>query len=159
MSSCVIFTFSRNYMIHCIQWYLDSKLGCHSSESPFLPVTFAVVTELTEDVILPEATVKELSEYGKMREVNVVDVDVPVNENVNDKCVNQCSNDGDDTHHNETNEQTEDELNEPTVSQCKDCNLRMGLRRSDHVPITPIVRPTLPFVVAHVDIIGPLDPI
>jgi len=38
-----------------------------------------------------------------------------VNENVNDKHVNQCSNDRDDTHHNETNEQTEDELNEPSV--------------------------------------------
>ena len=44
------------------------------------------------------------------------------------------------------------------VSQCKDCSLRIGLRRSDHVPITPIVRPTLPFLVAHADIIGPLDP-
>jgi len=44
------------------------------------------------------------------------------------------------------------------VLQCKDCNLRRGLRRSDHVPITPTVRPTLPFMVAHADIIGPLDP-
>ena len=25
------------------------------------------------------------------------------------------------------------------VSQCKDCSLRIGLRSSDHVPITPIV--------------------
>ena len=44
------------------------------------------------------------------------------------------------------------------VAHCKDCNLRLGLRKSDHVPITPIVRPTLPFMVAHADIIGPLDP-
>jgi len=44
------------------------------------------------------------------------------------------------------------------VRQCKDCSLRMGLRRSDHVPITPIIRPTLPFTMAHADIIGPLDP-
>ena len=34
----------------------------------------------------------------------------------------------------------------------------MGLKKSDQVPITPIVRPTLPFVMAHADIIGPLDP-
>ena len=47
---------------------LDVRLGCHSLESPFLPVTFAVVKDLTEDVILPEATVRELSEYGKMRD-------------------------------------------------------------------------------------------
>ena len=32
----------------------------------------------------------------------------------------------------------------------------MGLKKSDQV--TPIVRPTLPFVMAHADIIGPLDP-
>jgi hypothetical protein len=35
---------------------------------------------------------------------------------------------------------------------------RRGARFHDHVPITPIVRPTLPFVTAHADCIGPLDP-
>jgi len=43
-----------------------------------IPVTFADVKDLTEDVILPEATVKELSEYGKMRELNTIDVDTSV---------------------------------------------------------------------------------
>jgi len=37
-------------------------------------------------------------------------------------------------------------------------SLTLCPRRSDHVPITPIVRPTLTFLVAHADIIGPLDP-
>jgi len=44
--------------------------------SPFLPVTFAVMKELTEDVILPETTVKELSEYSNMEVVNVETVEI-----------------------------------------------------------------------------------
>ena len=268
--------FGQSVLAHLVR--LDVRLGCHSSESPFLPVTFAVVKDLTENVILPEATVKELSEYSKMCEINTVDVDTFVSENVNDSHLDQDSND-ENKSHNETNGQTDDgptvditsdqdstdsesidtlpfvvtdqsklseliseQQNDHTltncmhqaklgkgnyffksgalfhrekiadqwveqlvlpqtrrkqvmhfahrtltgghcraqrtrariklhftwpgirkdvlnfVSQCKDCSLRIGLRRSDHVPITPIVRPTLPFVVAHADIIGPLDP-
>ena len=80
-------------------------------ESPFLPVTFAVVKDLTEDVILPEATVKELSEYGKMRELNTIDVDTSVSENLNDRHLDQDLND-ENNGHDETNGQTDDR---PTV--------------------------------------------
>ena len=41
---------------------------------------------------------------------------------------------------------------------CKECQLHCAARRSDLIPITPIVRPTLPFVMCNVDIIGPLEP-
>jgi Integrase zinc binding domain len=44
------------------------------------------------------------------------------------------------------------------VTECVPCQQRRGARFHDHVPITPIVRPTLPFVMAHADCIGPLDP-
>ena len=44
------------------------------------------------------------------------------------------------------------------TSSCVPCQLRAQARLDDHVPITPIVRPSIPFVVCHVDIIGPIDP-
>jgi len=44
------------------------------------------------------------------------------------------------------------------LSHCRECQLRASQKVSDHVPITPIVRPTLPFMVAHADLIGLLDP-
>ena len=76
-----------------------------------IPVTFADVKDLTEDVILPEATVKELSEYGKMRELNTIDVDASVSENVNDRHLDQDLND-ENNGHDATNGQTDDR---PTV--------------------------------------------
>jgi len=45
------------------------------------------------------------------------------------------------------------------VSHCRECQLRARQKASDNVPITPIVRPSLPFMVAHADLIGPLDPV
>jgi len=69
------------------------------------------VKDLTEDVILPEATVKELSEYGKMRELNTIDVDTSVSENVNDRHLDQDLND-ENNGHDETNGQVDDR---PTV--------------------------------------------
>ena len=44
------------------------------------------------------------------------------------------------------------------VSSCRPCQLRPRARRDDRVPITPIVRPTVPFVVCHADVIGPIEP-
>lgn len=44
------------------------------------------------------------------------------------------------------------------LSECRECQLKANITRADKVPIVPIVRPTLPFTVAHVDIIGPLEP-
>jgi len=44
------------------------------------------------------------------------------------------------------------------LSHCRECQLRASQKVSDNVPITPIVRSTLPFMVAHADLIGPLDP-
>ena len=44
------------------------------------------------------------------------------------------------------------------LSYCRECQLRASQKVSDNVPITPIVRATLPFMVAHADLIGPLDP-
>ena len=267
---------------------LDVRLA-DSSGFPFLPLAFAVVKELTEDVILPESTVRDLRSYTHMREVKIKTAtpgllqgqsDVPhqrghlhydvnnENNEVDNPCADGNTHDGntDDTNDTSTisgnddgNENAEtmpfivtdqsklDELiaeqqTDPTltncmrqakvgkrnyyfksgalfhrkkiadqwveqlilphsrrtqvmhfahrtltgghcrahstrariklhfnwpgirkdvfhfVTQCKDCNLRMGLKKSDQVPITPIVRPTLPFVMAHADIIGPLDP-
>jgi len=46
-----------------------------------------------------------------------------------------------------------------SLAQCKECQLRARQKVSDNVPISPIVRPTLPFMVAHADLIGPLDPV
>jgi len=44
------------------------------------------------------------------------------------------------------------------LTQLQPCQLRARAKRNDHVPITPIVRPTVPFVVCHADVIGPIDP-
>jgi len=44
------------------------------------------------------------------------------------------------------------------TASCHPCQLRARAKRTDHVPITPIVRPTVPFVVCHADVIGPIDP-
>jgi len=41
------------------------------------------------------------------------------------------------------------------LSYCRECQLRASQKVSDRVPITPIVRPTLPFMVAHADLIDP----
>lgn len=46
-----------------------------------------------------------------------------------------------------------------TLARCRECQLRASQKVSDNVPIKPIVRPTLPFMVAHADLIGPLDPV
>jgi len=44
------------------------------------------------------------------------------------------------------------------TSSCQPCQLKARAKRTDKVPITPIVRPTVPFVVCHADIIGPIEP-
>ena len=44
------------------------------------------------------------------------------------------------------------------INSCRPCQLRPRARRDDRVPITPIVRPTVPFVVCHADVIGPIEP-
>jgi len=44
------------------------------------------------------------------------------------------------------------------LSHCRECHLRASQKVSDNVPITPIVRLTLPFMVTHADLVGPLDP-
>ena len=44
------------------------------------------------------------------------------------------------------------------TSSCVPCQLRARARRKDHVPITPIVRPAQPWVMCHVDVIGPIEP-
>ena len=44
------------------------------------------------------------------------------------------------------------------TSSCVPCQLRARARRKDHVPITPMVRPSVPFVVCHADVIGPIEP-
>jgi len=44
------------------------------------------------------------------------------------------------------------------TSSCQPCQLRARAKRTDKVPITPIVRPTVPFVMCHADIIGPIEP-
>jgi len=44
------------------------------------------------------------------------------------------------------------------LSHCRECQLKASHKVSDNVPITPIVRPTLSFMVAHADLICPLDP-
>jgi len=41
---------------------------------------------------------------------------------------------------------------------CIPCQHRARARMADRVPITPIVRPSVPFVMCHADCIGPLDP-
>ena len=44
------------------------------------------------------------------------------------------------------------------TSSCQPCQLKARAKRTDKVPITPIVRPTVPFVMCHGDIIGPIEP-
>jgi len=44
------------------------------------------------------------------------------------------------------------------TASCQPCQLRARAKRTDHVPIMPIVRPTVPFLVTHLDVIGPLEP-
>jgi len=85
---------------------LDARLDNldnRSPESPFLPVTFAVVEQSTEDIILPEATARELSEYSKMCEINTVNVDMASDDNVGDKHLDPGSNVEDS--HDKTSEQ------------------------------------------------------
>jgi len=72
-----------------------------------LPVSFAVVKQLTEDIILPEVTVRELSEYSKMCEINTVNVDMASDDNVGDKHLDPGSNVEDS--HDETSEQADSE--------------------------------------------------
>ena len=73
---------------------LDVKLyqSSESHKSPFLPVTFAVVKELTEDVIFPESTVKELCEYSNMEEVKIetVEIDSQLKNQTNDDETLNC---------------------------------------------------------------------
>jgi len=44
------------------------------------------------------------------------------------------------------------------TSSCQPCQLRARTKWTDMVPITHIVRPTVPFVVCHADVIGPIEP-
>ena len=44
------------------------------------------------------------------------------------------------------------------TASCQPCQLIAWAKRTDHVPITPILRPTVPFLVTHLDVIGPLEP-
>ena len=80
---------------------LDVKLyqSSESHKSPFLPLTFAVVKELTEDVILPESTVKELCEYASMEEVKVetVETDSQLKNQTNDDETPNCNLTDDDS--------------------------------------------------------------
>ncbi|XP_055936891.1 uncharacterized protein LOC129966488 [Argiope bruennichi] len=41
---------------------------------------------------------------------------------------------------------------------CKECQLTQIVKTSDRTPITPVVRPELPFQVVNVDLIGVIDP-
>jgi len=84
----------------------DARLDNLSSESPFLPVTFAVVKQLTEDV----SQCRDCSrEYSKMREINVVNVDIASDENVGDKHLDPGSNVEDS--HDETSGQADGKPN------------------------------------------------
>ncbi|GFS48547.1 hypothetical protein TNCV_309761 [Trichonephila clavipes] len=44
------------------------------------------------------------------------------------------------------------------VQICKGCQLRKPEKIGDSVPITPIVRPELPFEIINIDVIGPIQP-
>ncbi|GFY29326.1 retrovirus-related Pol polyprotein from transposon 17.6 [Trichonephila clavipes] len=44
------------------------------------------------------------------------------------------------------------------VQTCKGCQLRKREKIGDRVPITPIVRPELPFEIVNIDVIGPIQP-
>ena len=41
---------------------------------------------------------------------------------------------------------------------CRACQLHAMARKTDRVPISPIMRPTLPFMMCHMDCIGPIEP-
>ncbi|CAL1289172.1 unnamed protein product [Larinioides sclopetarius] len=41
---------------------------------------------------------------------------------------------------------------------CNECQLAQTVKTSDRTPITPVVRPELPFQVVNIDLIGPIDP-
>jgi len=41
---------------------------------------------------------------------------------------------------------------------CKVCQLHARARKTDRVPISPMVRPTLPFTMCHMDCVGPIEP-
>ncbi|GFX64062.1 transposon Ty3-I Gag-Pol polyprotein [Trichonephila clavipes] len=44
------------------------------------------------------------------------------------------------------------------VQTCKRCQLRKPEKIGDRAPITPIVRPELPFEIVNIDVIGPIQP-
>ncbi|GFV47000.1 hypothetical protein TNCV_3033971 [Trichonephila clavipes] len=44
------------------------------------------------------------------------------------------------------------------VQTCKGCQLRKPGKIGDRAPITPIVRPELPFEIVNIDVIGPIQP-
>ncbi|GFU75630.1 hypothetical protein TNCV_2863441 [Trichonephila clavipes] len=44
------------------------------------------------------------------------------------------------------------------VQTCKGCQLRKPEKIGDRAPITPIVRPELPFEIVNIDVIGPIQP-
>ncbi|GFT20313.1 uncharacterized protein K02A2.6 [Trichonephila clavipes] len=44
------------------------------------------------------------------------------------------------------------------VQTCKECQLRKPEKIGDRAPITPIVRPELPFEIVNIDLIGPIQP-
>ncbi|GFU30666.1 hypothetical protein TNCV_109261 [Trichonephila clavipes] len=44
------------------------------------------------------------------------------------------------------------------VQTCKGCQLRKPEKIGDRAPITPIVRPELPFENVNIDVIGPIQP-
>ncbi|CAL1284651.1 unnamed protein product [Larinioides sclopetarius] len=41
---------------------------------------------------------------------------------------------------------------------CNECQLAQTVKTSDRTPITPVVRPELPFQVVNIDSMGPIDP-
>jgi len=45
------------------------------------------------------------------------------------------------------------------LAHCRECQFRAQQKLSDNVPISPVIRPTLTFVIAHADLIGSLDPV
>ena len=44
------------------------------------------------------------------------------------------------------------------TASCQPCQLRARTKKTDRVPISPMIRPTLPFIVCHADVIGPIEP-
>ncbi|GFU02676.1 hypothetical protein TNCV_535061 [Trichonephila clavipes] len=44
------------------------------------------------------------------------------------------------------------------IQTCKGCQLRKPEKIGDRAPITPIVRPELPFEIVNIDVIGPIQP-